>query len=43
MPRKPCPLTWKLEPDDTDPITLDNLAQTYYRLLNDKETAKQYF
>lgn len=32
-----------LEYDDTDPITLDNLAQTYYRLLNDKETAKQYF
>ncbi|NLB38035.1 MAG: hypothetical protein GX810_02140 [Clostridiales bacterium] len=31
------------EYDDTDPITLDNLAQTYYRLLHDKETAKTYF
>lgn len=32
-----------LEYDDADPITLDNLAQTYYRLLGDKETAKKYF
>lgn len=29
--------------DDEDPITLDNLGQTYYRLLNDKEKAKEYF
>lgn len=32
-----------VEYDDEDPVCLDNLAQTYYRLLNDKETAKQYF
>lgn len=32
-----------LEYDDTDPVFLDNLAQTYYRLLSDKETAKTYF
>lgn len=32
-----------LEYDDEDPVTLDNLGQTYYRLLNDKETAKKYF
>jgi len=32
-----------LEYDDEDPISLDNMAQTYYRLLNDKETAKTYF
>lgn len=31
------------EYDDEDPITLDNLGQTYYRLGNDKESAKQYF
>lgn len=31
------------EYDDEDPITLDNLGQTYYRLGNDKETAKIYF
>ena len=31
------------EYDDEDPITLDNLGQTYYRLLNDKATAKTYF
>lgn len=29
--------------DDEDAITVDNLAQTYYRLLGDKETAKKYF
>lgn len=29
--------------DDEDPIMLDNLAQTYYRLLNDKATAREYF
>lgn len=32
-----------LEYDDEDPVTLDNLGQTYYRLLNDKEKAKEYF
>ncbi|NLZ88145.1 MAG: hypothetical protein GX916_01450 [Clostridiales bacterium] len=32
-----------LEYDGDDPITLDNLAQTYYRLMDDKETAKRYF
>lgn len=31
------------EYDDEDPITLDNLAQCYYRLGNDKEKAKEYF
>ncbi len=31
------------EYDDEDPITLDNLGQTYYRLGNDKESAKTYF
>lgn len=29
--------------DEEDPVTLDNLGQTYYRLLNDKETAREYF
>lgn len=32
-----------LEYDEADPVFLDNLAQTYYRLLGDKETAKSYF
>ncbi len=32
-----------LEYDDEDPIALDNLAQTYYRLTNDKAKAKEYF
>ena len=32
-----------LEYDDTDPVFLDNLGQTYYRLLNDKKEAKAYF
>ncbi len=32
-----------LEYDDQDPIVLDNMGQTYYRLLGDKKTAKQYF
>ena len=32
-----------LEYDDEDPIALDNLAQTYYRLTDDKEKAKGYF
>lgn len=31
------------EYDEADPVFLDNLAQTYYRLLGDKETAKPYF
>ena len=29
--------------DDEDPICLDNLAQTYYRCLGDKETARPLF
>ena len=32
-----------LEYDDEDPVVLDNLAQTYYRLVGDKEKAKEYF
>lgn len=32
-----------LDYDDEDAIVLDNVAQTYYRLLDDKETAKGYF
>lgn len=32
-----------VEYDDEDPVTLDNLGQTYYRLLNDKEKALEYF
>ena len=32
-----------LEYDDEDPITLDNLGQTYFRLKGDKETARGYF
>ena len=32
-----------LDYDDEDPVVLDNLGQTYYRLLNDKEKAKSYF
>ncbi len=32
-----------LEYDDEDSIVMDNLGQTYYRLLNDKATAKTYF
>ncbi|MBR0408356.1 MAG: tetratricopeptide repeat protein [Clostridia bacterium] len=32
-----------LDYDDEDPIVLDNLGQTYYHLLNDKEKAKEYF
>lgn len=31
------------EYDDDDSITLDNLGQTYYRLLGDKEKARVYF
>lgn len=32
-----------LEYDDEDPIVLDNVGQTYYRLLGDEETARRYF
>ena len=32
-----------LDYDDEDPVTLDNLGQTYYRLYDDKETARPYF
>lgn len=32
-----------LEYDDEDPVFMDNLGQTYYRLVGDKETAKIYF
>ena len=32
-----------LEYDDEDPVVLDNLGQTYYRLYGDKEKAREYF
>ncbi len=32
-----------VEYDEEDPICLDNLAQTYYRLVGDKEKALEYF
>lgn len=32
-----------LDYDDEDAVCLDNMGQTYYRLLNDKETARKYF
>lgn len=32
-----------VEYDDEDPIVLDNLGQTYYRLLGDKAQAQEYF
>ena len=32
-----------VEYDEEDPICLDNLAQTYYRVVGDKEKAKEYF
>jgi tetratricopeptide (TPR) repeat protein len=32
-----------LEYDDEDPITLDNLGQTYFRLYDDKQKALEYF
>ena len=32
-----------LDYDDEDPIFLENVAQTYYRLLGDKESARKYF
>lgn len=31
------------EYDEEDPVFLDNLGQTYYRLLGDKEKARPYF
>jgi tetratricopeptide (TPR) repeat protein len=35
--------TEALEYDDEDPITLDNMGQVYYRLLRDKEKAREFF
>lgn len=35
--------TQALEYDDEDPITLDNMGQTWYLLGNDKARAKEYF
>lgn len=35
--------TSALEYDEEDPVLLDNMGQTYYRLLGDKATAKGYF
>ena len=32
-----------LEYDDEDPVVLDNIGQCYYRLLDDKEKALEYF
>ena len=32
-----------LEYDEEDPVLLDNMGQTYYRLFYDKEAAKPYF
>ena len=32
-----------LEYDEEDPVFLDNMGQTYYRLLGDKEEAKKWF
>lgn len=32
-----------LDYDDEDTVVLDNMGQVYYRLLNDKEKAKEYF
>ncbi len=32
-----------LEYDDEDPVVLDNLGQVYYRLLDDKAKAREYF
>ena len=32
-----------LEYDDEDPVVLDNLGQVYYRLMNDREKAREYF
>lgn len=32
-----------LEYDEEDPVFLDNLGQTYYRLVGDKEKARDYF
>lgn len=35
--------TEALDYDDEDPVVLDNVGQMYYRLLNDKEKALEYF
>ena len=35
--------TEALDYDDEDSVCLDNMAQTYYRVLGDKEQAKPYF
>ncbi len=32
-----------LEYDDEDPVVLDNLGQVWYRLMNDREKAREYF
>lgn len=32
-----------LDYDDEDAVVLDNMGQAYYRLANDKETAREYF
>lgn len=32
-----------MEYDEEDPVFLDNMGQTYYRVLGDKEKAKPYF
>ncbi len=32
-----------LEYDEEDPISLDNMAQTYYRVVGDKKKAREYF
>jgi len=32
-----------LDYDDADPVFLDNMGQTYYRLAGDKEKAREYF
>jgi len=32
-----------LEYDDADPVFLDNMGQTYYRLIGDKDKAKEFF
>jgi len=32
-----------LDYDDADPVFLDNMGQTYYRLVGDKKKAKEYF
>ena len=43
MTEKALEFTAALEYDDEDPVIIDNLGQVYYRLLNDKEKALEYF